>query len=145
MADVKVIAGEIFQDQRGQLSSINNFRFTGVERVYLIHHPDVRIVRGWNGHRLEKKWFYCIKGSFTLGLVKIDNWEQPSPDLKAQLYALSEYKSQIVCVPAGYANCIKAKCPGSVLMVFSSLLFSEAAADSWRYDSSLWVDWSKEQ
>jgi dTDP-4-dehydrorhamnose 3,5-epimerase-like enzyme len=143
MADVKVIAGEIFQDQRGQISSLNNFRFTDVKRVYLIHHPDINVVRGWNGHQFEKKWFYCIKGSFTLGLVEIDNWEQPSPDLKAKLYALSEDKSQIVCVPAGYANCIKARSPNSVLMVFSSILFNEAAADSWRYDSSLWVDWSE--
>ena len=143
MAAVKVIDGEIFRDQRGQISSLNDFRFTGVERVYFIHHPDTRVVRGWNGHRIEKKWFSCIKGSFTLGLVEIDHWEQPSPDLQAQLYALSEAKSQIVCVPAGYANCIKASSPDSVLMVLSSVLLNDAGADNWRYDSSRWVDWSK--
>lgn len=143
MADVKVIDGEIFRDQRGQISSLNDFRFTGVERVYFIHHPDIRVVRGWNGHRIEKKWFTCIKGSFTLALVQIDQWEHPSPDLQAQLYALSEAKSQIVCVPGGYANCIKASSPDSVLMVLSSVLLSDAGADNWRYDSSLWVDWSK--
>ena len=145
MADVKVIDGEIFRDQRGQISSLNAFRFSGVERFYFIHHPDTSVIRGWHGHQHEKKWFYCVKGAFTIGLVEIDNWENPSPELKAQKYHLTEQESRIICVPEGYANCIKASIPGSILLVFSGKTLPEAYSDSWRYDSKLWITWSENE
>ena len=145
MADVKIIDGEIFRDQRGQISSLNAFRFPGVERFYFIHHPDTSVIRGWHGHQHEKKWFYCVKGVFTIGLVEIDDWDNPSPDLKAQKYRLTEHESKIVCVPEGYANCIKASVPGSVLLVFSGKTLPEAYSDSWRYDSKLWITWSEDE
>lgn len=145
MADVEIIDGEIFHDQRGQISSLNAFRFPGVERFYFIHHPDTSVIRGWHGHQHEKKWFYCVKGAFTVALVEIDNWESPSPDLKAQKYHLTEQESRIICVPEGYANCIKASVPGSVLLVFSGKTLPEAYADSWRYDSKLWITWSEDE
>ena len=145
MADVKIIDGEIFRDQRGQISSLNAFRFPGVERFYFIHHPDTSVIRGWHGHQHEKKWFYCVKGAFTIGLIEIDNWESPSPDLKAQKYHLTEQESRIICVPEGYANCIKASVPGSILLVFSGKTLPEAYSDSWRYDSKLWITWSENE
>ena len=143
MAKVTVVEGEIYRDERGQISSLNAFRFPGVERCYFIHHPDTSVVRGWHGHQFEKKWFYCVKGSFTVALVEVDNWENPSPDLKAEIYNLSEQDSKIICVPEGYANCIKAHEKDSVLLVFSGKILEEALLDSWRYDKSMWVDWSK--
>ncbi len=145
MADVKIVDGEIFRDQRGQISSLNAFRFPGVERFYFIHHPDTSVIRGWHGHQHEKKWFYCVKGAFTIGLVEIDDWEHPSPDLKAQKYHLTEQESRIICVPEGYANCIKASIPGSVLLVFSGKTLPEAYSDSWRYDNKLWITWSENE
>jgi dTDP-4-dehydrorhamnose 3,5-epimerase len=145
MADVKVIDGEIFRDHRGQISSLNAFRFPGVERFYFIHHPDTSVIRGWHGHQHEKKWFYCVKGAFTVGLVEIADWENPSPDLKARRYHLTEQESRIICVPEGYANCIKASIPGSILLVFSGKTLPEAYSDSWRYDSKLWITWSENE
>ena len=143
MSKVTVVEGEIYRDARGQISSLNNFHFEGVKRCYIIHHPDTSVVRGWNGHQFERKWFYCLKGSFTVALVEVDNWENPSTDLPAEVYNLSEQESRIVCVPAGYANCIKAFEKDSILLVLSDKTIEEAAGDSWRYDSSMWVDWSK--
>jgi dTDP-4-dehydrorhamnose 3,5-epimerase len=143
MSDIRVVQGEIFQDHRGQISSLNNFHFEGVRRCYVIYHPDESVIRGWHGHQHERKWFYCIKGSFTLALVKVDNWENPSPELTAEIFELNESESKIVCVPAGYANCLKANTPGSILEVFSDKRLAEAVHDSWRYDSNMWVDWSQ--
>ena len=145
MADVKVIDGEIFRDERGQISSLNAFRFPGVERFYFIHHPDTSVIRGWHGHQHEKKWFYCVKGAFTIGLVEIDDWDNPSLELEAQKYHLTEQESRIICVPEGYANCIKASIPGSVLLVFSGKTLPEAYSDSWRYDNKLWITWSENE
>ncbi len=142
MNKVKIIHGEIFTDHRGIISSLNDFRFDGVQRFYFIHHPDKQIVRGWHGHQFEKKWFYCVKGAFTIGLVQPEDWENPSKNLSAEIIQLTESDSKILCVPEGYANCIKAGIDGSILLVFSGKTLPEAYEDSWRYDSSLWVDWS---
>lgn len=143
MSRIKVIEGEIFDDERGRLSSLNAFRFPGVERFYVIHHSDVHVVRGWHGHQFEKKWFYCIKGGFTMAFVRPDNWESPSVDLEAEIFRLRDSESKIICVPEGYANCIKASKPDSILLVFSGKILEDALGDSWRYASSMWVDWSK--
>lgn len=97
MSKIQVIDGEIFRDERGQISSLNAFRFPGVERFYIIHHPDTSVVRGWHAHQFEKKWFYCVKGSFTVALVEIDNWDTPSPDLQAEVFELTEQDSKIIC------------------------------------------------
>ena len=143
MSDIKVIEGEIFRDARGQISSLNSLEFEGIERCYFIHHPDISVVRGWHGHQFEKKWFYCVKGSFTLAFVKPDNWENPSTNLEAEIFELNEDNSRIICVPEGYANCLKASIKDSVLLVFSGKRYEEALSDSWRYDKDMWVDWSK--
>ena len=143
MSKIEIVNGEVFRDERGQISSLNAFRFPGVERVYFIHHPDVSVVRGWHAHKWEKKWFYCVKGSFTIALVEPDNWENPSPDLKPEIFEIDERDSKIICVPEGFANCIKAHEKDSVLMVFSGKILEEALLDSWRYDKNMWVDWNK--
>ena len=142
MSDIKIIQGEIFRDERGQISSLNEFHFDGIKRTYIIHHPDASVIRGWHAHQFERKWFYCIKGAFSVALVKIDNWENPSPDLSAEVFHLTENDSRLVCVPAGYANCLKAHETGSIMQVYSDKILSEALGDSWRYDKSMWVDWS---
>lgn len=90
----------------------------------------------------ERKWFYCLKGAWTLALVKIDDWTNPSPDLVPQVFQLNENESKLICVPAGYANCLKAHSPESIIQVFSDVPIPEAYNDSWRYNSELWMDWS---
>ena len=141
MSEIKIIQGEVFRDERGQISSLNEFHFEGVKRTYIIHHPDASVVRGWHAHQHERKWFYCIKGRFSVALVKVDNWDAPSKDLKAEVFHLDENDSKIVCVPAGYANCLKAMEDGAIMQVFSDKTLQEALGDSWRYDKLLWYNW----
>lgn len=143
MSEINIVEGEIFVDERGKINSLNNFTFDDVQRIYFIHHPDKSIVRGWHGHKHENKWFYCVKGEFVLGIVKPDNWENPSLDLKPEIFNLSETHSKVICVPEGYANSIKALTNNSILLVLSGKKVPEAYADSWRYDKNLWIDWTK--
>ncbi len=143
MSEIKVIEGGIFKDYRGQISHVNDLNMDEVARFYTIHHPDTSVIRAWHGHQREKKWFYAVKGSFTTAFVKIDNWENPSLDLKPEVFHLSACDSKILCIPEGYANGIKAEEPDSILLVFSSKILSEAVKDSWRYDPHWWMDWSK--
>ena len=143
MSDIRIIQGEIFKDYRGQISSLNEFHFEGVRRCYIIHHPDESVVRGWHGHQFERKWFYCIKGSFALALVEIDDWNAPSHDLEPKVYQLNENHSRIVTVPAGYANCMKALEEDSIMIVYSDKTLEEASNDNWKFDKDLWVNWSQ--
>lgn len=142
MSEIKIIEGKIFKDFCGYISSLNKFRFSEIKRFYIIHHPKKEIVRGWNGHKFEKKWFYCVKGAFIIALVKIDNWDYPSSSLVPSIIDLSEDSSKIICVPEGYANCIKATMENSILLVFSDKSIEEARNDSCKYDKNLWVDWN---
>lgn len=98
MSEIKCIEGEIFEDERGQLSFVNDFIMDEVRRFYMIRHTDVTVVRAWHAHQQEKKIFYVMRGSFTLAFVKIDDWEQPSPDLKAEIFTVSDKKKVVFYV-----------------------------------------------
>lgn len=138
---IKIIEGGISVDYRGQISHVNDLDMSEVERFYIIHQKDTSIIRAWHAHQYEKKWFYAVKGSFTTAFVKIDDWENPSPDLKPEVFHLSAAESKVLYIPEGYANGIKAEEPDSILMVFSNKILSEAVHDSWRYDSEMWMNW----
>jgi dTDP-4-dehydrorhamnose 3,5-epimerase len=141
MSEIKLIEGGISTDERGFITHVNNLNMTEVERFYIIHHPDDSVIRAWHAHQREKKWFYALKGSWTCAFVKIDNWEHPSPDLKPEVFQLTDKRSQILCVPEGYANGLKANEPDSMLLVFSGKVLDVALLDSWRYDKSMWMKW----
>ncbi len=141
MSAIKIIEGGIFTDYRGQITSANNLDFSEIRRSYLIQNADTDIIRGWHGHRNEKKWFWCLKGSFTAAFVEIDDWNNPSRHLKPEIFRLGAERSQVICVPEGYANCFRANESGSMLMVFSSNTYPECLSDSWRYESNYWFDW----
>lgn len=145
MSQPKVIAGEIFRDARGRIASLNTFHFDDVKRMYVVHHPDTDVVRGWNGHRFERKWIFCSAGAFRVSLVEIDDWASPSKDLQPQFFDLNENTSALLCVPAGYANCFKATLPNSTLVIFSDKTIDESVADSYRFDKDTWFQWSEQK
>lgn len=141
MSGIQLIEGGVSTDFRGQISHVNNLDMSEIERFYMISHSDTSVIRAWHAHQFEKKWFYVVKGSFTMAFVKIDNWNDPSPDLKPESYQLSADKSCMLCIPEGYANGIKANEPDSILLVYSNKKLSDALDDSWRYDKMMWMDW----
>jgi dTDP-4-dehydrorhamnose 3,5-epimerase-like enzyme len=140
-ATVTLIKGNDFTDARGTLKFVNEFSFPEVKRFYQIVHPTTATIRAWQGHQLEHKYFYVVKGAFAIAWVKVDDWDNPSPDLKAEYEILEEKGPAVLSVPAGYANGIKAVIPDSVLMIFSNLTLEESAHDRWSFDPALWLDW----
>jgi dTDP-4-dehydrorhamnose 3,5-epimerase-like enzyme len=137
-----VVNGGCFSDARGTLQFVNEFDFAGVKRFYQIIHPVTEVVRAWQGHRVEHKWFFVGQGRFVIAYVEIDNWDSPSTFLKANHVILSAEKPLVFSLPAGYANGIKALVPGSILTVFSNLTVEESAKDRWSFEPSNWTDWS---
>lgn len=140
---IQVIAGEFFEDKRGIITSVNDFLFEGIERFYVIKHDSSQVVRGWHGHQYERKWFYCLKGSFKMAFVKIDNWDNPGRELVPEVYRIDERKSEVICVPEGYANCLQALTEDAQLLVFSGKRYPECLSDSWRYDVDYWGKWDE--
>ncbi|MCL6275541.1 WxcM-like domain-containing protein [Muricauda sp. 2012CJ35-5] len=141
MHNPKIINAETFGDQRGILRSFNHFDMQEVVRFYEIAPADVDMIRGWQAHKLEKKWFYCLEGSFIINLVLIDDFEIPSDDLKSQKFELDTSKG-ILCVPQGYATAIKATRNDSRLQIFSNFDLDSSVKDDYRFPLEKWSgDW----
>ena len=143
MDQVQIIQGNSFTDHRGTLRFVNDFDFAGVKRFYCLTHPDTEVVRAWQGHKIEHKYFSVIKGKFLIAWVAIDDWEQPSVHLQPETILLSADSPCVLSIPPGYANGLKAMEPDSMLMSYSNLNIEEGNKDNWRFDGSLWLDWSK--
>lgn len=134
----KVIQGGNFSDQRGTISYVNDFSFKDIERFYIISNSDENPIRAWQGHKLDTKNFYCLRGSFKIHFVKIDNWESPSKNLAIETITVSESDSKIVHIPAGYANAVQSLETNSKLISFSTLPLINVKEDDVRYPSDYW-------
>ena len=137
----KIIEGGIHNDERGELRYNNQFDLSPVKKMYIIKHPDKSVVRAWQGHQKEHKYFQCLKGSFVVAWKKIDDFENPDDQNKAEYKILSENKNEVLSIPPGYANGLKAVENNSEIMVFSNKNLEEAADDQFKFDKSLWLDW----
>lgn len=136
-----IISGGNYKDNRGQLEFFNEFDMSPIKRVYFTTHFDTNVVRAWQGHTIESRWFRCLNGSFTVKLVEIDNWKNPSDDLKVFEYELTADKQEILCIPNGYVNGFKALKADSKLMIMSNYGFNEIENDQIRFDQNKWVKW----
>lgn len=135
------IEGTVFQDDRGKLISCSDFYMEAVKRMYLINPVSVDVIRAWQAHRFEEKWFCCLNGSFEVKLLHIDNFDQPSDFLNPLSYLLESSSPGILYVPGGYANGFKANSEQSCLMVFSSFNLAQSKADDFRYPADKWNLW----
>lgn len=134
----KIIQGGSFSDHRGTISYVNDFALKDIERFYIISNSEENPIRAWQGHKLDAKNFYCLRGSFKIHFVKIDNWEDPLKDLTIETVLVSESDSKIVHIPAGYANAIQSLEKDSKLISFSTLPLANVKEDDVRYPSDYW-------
>ena len=136
-----VIYGKKYKDERGELQFFNNFDLSKIKRIYFTTHPKTEVIRAWQGHTIQSRWFSAVHGSFVVKLIKIDNWEKPSHDLKVLEYTLNEEKQEILYIPKGYVNGFKALKKNSKLMIMSDYGFSEIENDEIRFDKNKWSKW----
>ena len=134
----QLIEGGVFSDHRGKLFHVNEFDMSLVKRFYAVENCPENPIRAWQAHQKESKWFYVVKGSFLIGLVLPDNWENPSKNLHVEKIILSETESKVLYIPSGYANGVKALEENSKLMVFSNFTIQEAATDNIKFDINTW-------
>ena len=141
---MKIIDGGLYNDERGILRFVNDFDFSDVKRFYQIENSSTEVVRAWQGHKVENKYFFVSAGSFLICCVEIDDWDNPSLDLSVENIILTANENSVLMIPGGYANGIKALEEGSKLMVFSSDNLDDAKEDDYRFPAELWFNWQEE-
>ena len=142
MVSHRLIMGERFSDNRGLLNFFNAFDMSEIHRFYEIEPVDESVIRAWQGHQYEKKWFYCSSGSFVINLIKLDNFEKPSRKIESKRFLLEAKKPSVLEISGGYANGFKAMEKNSKLMVFSNFNLEASKNDDFRYELNTWsAEW----
>lgn len=137
---IKIIVGGSAQDHRGGIRFVNNFDMTEVKRFYIIKNNGTELVRGWRAHRIEQRWFYVLTGAFSIDLVKIDNWDNASPNLMVEKRLLKMNEQQVLHVPAGYGTAFQALENDSELLVFADHEIEHAVNDDYTWPMNFFIN-----
>lgn len=127
------IVGGIAKDHRGHIRFVNDFDMSEVKRFYIIKNADTELVRGWRAHRTEQRWFYVLSGSFTVDIVKIDDWTTACQDLPVERLLLKSEDMQVLHMPVGYGTAFRALEPNSELLVYADFGIEHAKTDDYTY------------
>tara|TARA_B110000093_G_C12904299_1_gene381813 strand:- start:885 stop:1304 length:420 start_codon:yes stop_codon:yes gene_type:complete len=133
MFSPKIIKGNSYTDHRGILRYNNLFNASAIKRMYIIENSSIKTFRGWQGHKVEQRWFSAVQGSFRIKLIEIDNWNSPSKSLIYQEIKLEAKKLDVLHIPQGYVTCIQAIENNSKLLVMADYSIDEIE-DEYRYD-----------
>lgn len=138
----KLLEGGKYEDKRGVLEFYNNFDMSRIKRIYFTTHFDTQTIRAWQGHKIESRWFICVHGAFTVKLIRINDWDNPSDQLEVLEYQLTNKKQEILYIPNGFVNGFKAEKENSKLMILSDYKLNEIANDQVRFDQNKWTRWN---
>lgn len=135
----KVIEGGCFEDERGIVFFNNSFDMTIIKRSYLLK-PAFNVVRAWNLHEKEKKWFRIIQGKVLVKCVKLDSFKSPSKSLSTLSFCL-EKTQDILFVPEFHANGLQALTNDCIIAIYSNLSLEESQLDITRIEQNYWGKW----
>ena len=127
-----LLEGKKHQDDRGIITFNNDFDASQVKRIYTIENHSTEFIRGWQGHKIEQRWFACMNGSFEISVIQIDNFENPSKDLTIKKYQLNDETLTYLHVPSGCITAIQSNQESSRLLVLSDYGLGEIS-DEYRY------------
>ena len=128
----KVTIGSQHADESGVITYINDFDVSIVKRIYFIENRDAEFIRGWQGHKIEQRWFTVVRGSFLIKLIKIDDWIAPSTTLEQECFTLSPENLLTLHIPQGFVTSIQSLEENSKLMVLADY-FSGEIQDDFRF------------
>lgn len=131
----KIIKGNSHSDERGTLYYNNDFDASEIKRIYFIENKEVTFKRGWQGHKIEQRWFAAVQGSFKISVISVDDWEKPSENLTACDFVLTATALDALHVPKGNITRIQALENDARLMAMSDYNLGEVK-DEYRFDSN---------
>ena len=129
-----LISGNTHKDLRGLLFYNNDFDLTNIKRMYVIENSSKNVIRAWQGHAIEQRWFSATQGSFKIQLIAVDNWDKPSLTLPKISYTLHSKTLDILHIPSGYISSIQALEEKSKLVVMADYHLGELN-DEFRYST----------
>lgn len=121
---MKIIDGNLHRDCRGAVRFVNDFDMSQVVRMYFIE-PKLGVIRAWQGHKRETKWFCAAHGDFLVKTINMNTFEKKEYNLKAT-------ESKVLEISGGHYNGLEALEEGSVLIVFSDVDLDSSKADDFR-------------
>ncbi len=130
---MNLLKGNIHKDGRGFISYNNDFDASEIKRIYTIENADTDFVRGWQGHKIEQRWFACIKGSFRIQVIAIDSFDEPNPELPIESFTVKEGPLDFLHIPSGCVTAIQALEEDSKLLVLADHLMREVQ-DEYRFE-----------
>ena len=128
------MAGNIHSDDRGKIFHINNFDLTPIKRMYAIENNNTTQYRGWKGHLVENRWFYCQIGEIKVQVVSVECFKKKEP--KIETFNLTEENLNILFVPKGFATLIKQNKNKSRVVAMSDYLLGESNDENLRWESN---------
>lgn len=131
---LKLLKGNNHVDSRGTLFYNNDFDATAIKRIYVIENQTTDFVRGWRGHQIEQRWFSVLKGSFKIELIAIDDWQQPSKELKRDSSFIYAATMDVLHIPAGFVSSIQSLDEESRLLVMADYSF-KALEDDYSFET----------
>lgn len=138
MEDIRVLDGGLAVDDRGTVSFVNGFDFSGVKRFYKIENFSKDVIRAFHGHLKEGKYVYVVSGTIVLAAVPIDDTKTPSKTAQVRRFVLSGRKPGIVFIPPGYANGFRILEEGTQIVFFSTSTLEESKGDDYRFPADYW-------
>lgn len=137
----KLLSGSSFKDNRGELYAFPTFDLKEIVRMYAIEPVNDQIIRAWQGHLQERKWFWAASGSFEVQTIPIDQLGKPNLAQRS-LWELKSTEASVLAIPGGYLNGFRALEESSRLLVFSDFDLEASKIDDIRFslDDIPWIE-----
>jgi len=134
----KEIQFNLFEDQRGKLFYDNDFNMADIKRLYIIQPGENKTLRGWQGHQLERKWFFCARGRYEVFVVTVTDFKNPDLEMEPNIFVLDAAQPKLLCIDKRSATAFRPLENDSSLMVFSDMTVEESKKDDYRFNIDTW-------
>ena len=111
----KIISGGKHRDERGNLFFNNDLDFGQVKKIYFIENINTSIVRGWQGHKIEKRWFSAVSGKIKISVKNIAMLN----NLEIFEFILDSNTMDYLYIPENHITAIRSLEENSKLMVMA--------------------------
>jgi dTDP-4-dehydrorhamnose 3,5-epimerase-like enzyme len=102
-------------------------------------------VPAWCARGVATKYLTATYGAFVVGCVRINDWENPSADLKNSRWVMNDKKPSVLWIPPGHANGFMSLTDGGRLTFFSTATLDESLGDDVRFPAHMWDAWTVEE
>ncbi len=101
-----LLLGGCHKDERGIVKFNNDFNMSFIKRMYTIENSSINGIRGWQGHKIEQRWFVASMGSFQIDVKPILAFENENSSQEILSFKLLSNSLDVLHIPAGFVSCI---------------------------------------